>query len=167
MKYLAAILFFCSAVFASEPPFFLPDEADDALYRLKRTIGASQSRLLVITPKIKSRTLEKALSKAAKKGLPITLVTSGKTDDAAAALVRFDSVDYRIVKGLQTDYRNGALALTLIRSDDRFQCVTSLPLTDEAFEHDIALLQCDSKLSSLEREHTDRIVQRSTPYLIP
>ena len=167
MKYLPAILFISTVLLATPRSFFLPDEADHARYHLKQAIAAAQSSILLISPKIKSRSIEKALSKAAKRGVAVTLVTSGKTDDAAAALVRFGSVDYRIIKGLQTDYRSGELTYTMIRIDDRLQCMTSLPLSDEHFEHDIAQLRCSKKLTVTDREYSDRILQRSKPYLIP
>jgi hypothetical protein len=167
MKYLLTLILLYTAPYASERLFFLPDEADDALYQLKETIASAQTRLLIITPEITSRSIEKALTKAAKRGVAITLVTSGKKDDSAAALVRFASVDYRIVHGLQTDYQNGELAITLIRSDDRLQCTTPLPLSDKNLEHDIALLRCTDRLSAMERDYSERIIQRSSAYLIP
>ena len=157
-----------TSLFASHS-FFLPDEADDALYHLEDLIDSAQKHLLIIPPEMDRTLWEKPLALAADRGIAITLITDAEMPQGGEALIRFKRVDYRNVEGLQSAERNGRLGLTIFIVDGTEACSSTLPLSRAHFEHDLGMLECSSALEPLARFSTyaRRILARSKAYLQP
>lgn len=159
----------CTLSLQAQEHFFLPDEADDALWHLQRHIAEAKRSIVVITPHLSNSELLRALAKAVETGKTLTLVTSKSDTENAAALVRFRHVDYRTLTGQLSDAYEGRLAQTLVILDDAYGCSSALPLATDAFEHDVGLMECGSEPESIAayRKASARIIERASPYLQP
>ena len=169
MKSHLALIFFIVSALYGEPLFLAPDESDHALHHLKQGIASAENEVIVITPKLQNRTLAKSLQKAAQKSVPITLVTGGLPGDDAAGLVRFAGIDYRIVKGLRHEEKQGILTLSLLLVDDRLACLSTLPFARDALKQDIGVVECRTDPDTVARYRllTQPILERSVSYLNP
>ncbi len=169
MKSLLGLIFFIVGTLHGEHLFLIPDESGHALHHLKQGIGSAEDGLILITPTLQNRTLEKALQKAAQNGVSVTLVTGGHPDDNAAALVRFSGIDYRIAKGLRHEDDQGVLALSLLIVDNRLACLSTLPFDQDALKQDIGAVDCTDTPETIAnyRMLAKPILERSVSYLKP
>lgn len=156
-----------TALTASPTHYLLPDQASDALYKLKQLINSAQHEIVIITPRLESKRVRKALEKSAKKGTDITLISSPGTPADSAYLAQFKNISLMQLSGLQHDTGRGELQLTLLLVDDARYCTLSMPLSEAEMSRNIAQAVCDSeeKEGEIYRQYIQTLRARARDYL--
>lgn len=168
MKLLLVLALLFGNLSAATDTFLLPDEADDVLAYLKHVIGNTRDTFIVVTPSLRSRTLFKVLKRRADRNKPITLLTSGKHDDATA-LVQYRSVSLYRLRGLHSDHFEGHTGMTLLLADAQTGCIGTLPLSETVLRHDIGMFECTNDPAHIRQyqRYLTTLKARSEPYLQP
>lgn len=166
--FLLLLLFFLLSctIFGSET-FILPDNSADALYFLKKDIDSAEKAITVITPRLSSKTIRNALQKGSAKGIATSIITQeGKADDATY-LAQFKDVQVLLIKGQQSDHRQGGLELSLLIIDARTYCISTTAFDEERMRHDIAVIECSSDVQRVRHAEAiaDTLRERTTAYL--
>jgi hypothetical protein len=164
MRTVVIMLLLGHLLHALSEGYLLPDAKHELIHQLRQHIDTSRKGVICITPSLQSSRLTDLLAAAARRHLPLTLISGGNDD--GARLVQFQTVDYRILRGLSSDIRDGELAMTLLLFDD-YGCFGSALLSDMHLSQDISLMECTDDPDRLRhlRDIADRLYRRSASYL--
>lgn len=167
MKPILLTLLLVRTCLAASEIFLLPDNTTDALYFIAKSIASAEHNITIITPDLKSKSIRKSLSKNFQKGVFSTIITKELPLDDAAYLAQFKPIKVMIIKGLQSDYRQGRLKLSILLVDEKYACISTVAFNEEIMGQDIAIIECTSDPQRLKhyRHIIKTLLGRSNDYL--
>lgn len=163
---LLTLLLMHTCLVASEI-FLLPDNTTDALYFMAKSIASAEQNITIVTPDLHSNSIRKSLPKSFKKGAYSTIITQELPIDDAAYLAQFKPIKVMIIKGLQSDYRQGRLRLSMLLVDEKYACISTVAFNEEIMRQDIAMIECTSDPQRLKHymHIVKTLIDRSDNYL--
>lgn len=163
---LLTLLLMYTCLIASEI-FLLPDNATDALYFLKKSIASAEQNITIITSDLKSNAIRKSLPKSFKKGVSTTIITKEHSMDDAAYLAQFKQIKVMVTKGVQSDYRQGRLKLSMLLVDEKYACISTVAFNEQKMRQDVAIIECSSDPQQLKHyiHILKTVISRSSAYL--
>jgi len=158
MKHIVLFLLFEFSLF-SQTLYILPDDAQSVIHYLDKAITHAEKKVVIITHTFDQYALKKALIKASKRDVAITLISTG--DDQKKSLALYKNIETRTLHAIESPVYNGRIATSLILIDDTLTCRLSSSLENVAMFHDIGLFTCNK-----DSAYTYRITKAITPLIV-
>ncbi len=164
MKYILIFLLLKFSLFA-QSLYLLPDDYDCVIYQIEKKIKKAKSNILIITEIFNNYKLKKALIKAAKKGVKITLISAD--EDMKSILAIYKNIESKELKAIDNAEKKGIISMSIIIIDNTLTCKLSTNLDSVSMQHDISIFTCKSdKNETLSVEKLIKpLKQRSESYL--
>lgn len=147
--------------------FMFPDEASDAIHRLKQEIASAQRSVVIITPKLQSRSLSDSIVKLMGKNVAVTIITAPETPGDSAGLSQYAGITVMAHRGIHSDAYEGTLASSLLLIDSQRLCTSALSFEDISMRHDSAILECSGDPGRIDAygNYISALRIRAKPYL--
>ncbi len=160
MKTLLFLSIFTAALVAKNISYILPHQHDSALSYLCKALQEAQSSVTIISTKIDSYELKKALLPSVKKKIPIQIISYSDEN------LGVEWVQYANVSLLFMDSHSiMPLTFSLILIDDTLTCKLSTALDTALMHSTFSFLECSH--TQYAREYANKIRNTLLPYSKP
>ena len=149
---------FVSTLYAADS-FLLPDQYNDALYRLKQKILSANKSLVILSAFPIDNALRYAIKKRLSHHVSFELITSSQTEAASFAVYQNTHIHLLRSPNMQQ------MHMTLLLLDDKEACFSSVALNTTAMRHEIGILQCGTTIDFYQQAIA-KLRRRCDPYFI-
>lgn len=172
MKIIFFTLLFSLTLQSFDSLYFIPDEGKEAEKKLVSLFSKAKKRIDIAAYTFTNKTLLKALKKAAKRGVIITVISDKKNlsrkdrYSVIPHLAALKNIHVKLLSGKPLKNRNGQMHIKLALIDQKIASFGSANFSYSGFYKNYEILYMTDKKETVTKlnDYFETLLLRSTPY---